>query len=327
MTTKNAAQPEDAPPRRFSSAQKRLVGFILVLAVVNLTYRLIYASGFARTAALYIGLPTLLAIGLALLPRSKSAAGMIMKGSLLAVMIACVVLPEGLICLIFVLPLIGLIGVVVGGSIDVARRRGRDQSSALRMVGLPLLLLSMEGVVGTPFDTNDSVQATIVVEASPAEVRAALGATPRFDAEAPAFLRMGFNQPIAATGSGTNVGDRRMIEFTGGDHDDHPLRLFGLTGERSVDHHAHMQLTVTESSTNRLVFAIDDDTTMLSRWLELDRTVVTWEAVDATHTRVTWRLEYERLLFPTAYFAPLMRYGMADAAEYLLACVVAVPPA
>jgi hypothetical protein len=312
MATKNAPQPEDAPPRRLSSAQKRLIGFILVLAVVNSAYRIIYATGFERTAGLYIGLPTLLAIGL-------------VKGSTLAVMVACVVLPEGLICLIFVLPLIGLIGVIVGGSIDVARRRGRGQSSALRMVGLPLLLLSMEGAIGTPFDTTDSVQASVVVEASPADVMAVLGAAPRFDSEASMFLRFGFNRPIGATGSGTSVGDSRVIEFTGGDHDDHPLRVFGLTGERSVEHHSHMHLTVTESSANRLVFTIDEDTTMLARWLDLDRAIVTWEAIDPTHTRVTWSLEYERLLFPTAYFAPLMSYGMTDAAEYLLACIVSAP--
>jgi hypothetical protein len=301
MSTQDSHESDESPSRRFSVAQKRLVGFILVLAVLNTAYRLIYATGFQRTAGLYVGLPTLMAVGLALLPRSKSAAGMIIKGSVLAVMIACVVLPEGLICLIFVLPLIGLIGAVVGGSIDAARRRGRSQASTLRMVGIPLLALSMEGVVGTPFATHDSVEASVVVEASPAEVFAALGQTPRFDTQASWFLRFGFNQPVGATGSGNAVGDTRMIEFTGGDHDDHPMRLFGITGERSVDHHSHMHLTVTESSEGRLVFAIDDDTTMLSRWLDLDRAVITWEAINATQTRVT------------------------DAAEYLLANVVLQP--
>ena len=73
-----------------------------------------------------------------------------LKGSTLAVLIACVVLPEGLLCLLFVLPLIGLIGVIVGGAIDAARRRNRRQGPTLMMVGLPLMLLSFEGVVGSP---------------------------------------------------------------------------------------------------------------------------------------------------------------------------------
>jgi hypothetical protein len=61
---------------------------------------------------------------------------------------------------------------------------------------------------------------------------------------------------------------------------------------------------------------------MLSRWLDLERAVVTWEAVDATTTRVTWRFEYERLLFPSVYFGPLQRYGMDQAAGYMLDAVV-----
>lgn len=308
--------------RRISTAQIRLAGFIVVLAVVNIAYRLVYASGASQTAALYVGVPTLLAVGLALLPRSKSATGMILKGSTLAVLIACVVLPEGLLCLLFVLPLIGLIGVIVGGAIDAARRRNRRQGPTLMMVGLPLMLLSFEGVVGSPFDAHDAVESSVVVETSTSEVVAALAATPTFDAEMPTFLTIGFNRPVSATGSGVALGDERSIEFTGGSHDDHPLRVFGLSGERSVDHHSHMHLTVVESTEGRLVLSIDHDTTMLARWVDLERAVVTWEPVDDHHTRVTWRLEYRRLLYPTLYFAPLQRFGMSEAADYLLDSIV-----
>jgi hypothetical protein len=307
---------------RFSTAQIRLVGFIAVLAVANIAYRLVYASGFAKTAALYVGVPTLLASGLALLPRSKSATGMILKGSTLAVMIACVVLPEGLLCLLFVLPLIGLIGVIVGGAIDASRRRNRRQGPTLMMVGLPLMLLSFEGVVGSPFEAHDAAESSVVVEASASEVAAALAATPRFDTDLPTFLTVGFNRPVAATGSGLALGDERSIDFAGGSHDDHPLGVFGLTGEHNFDHHSNMHLTVVESTKRRLVFSIDHDTTMLARWVDLNRAVVTWEPVDATHTRVTWRLEYERLLHPTVYFAPVQRFGMSEAADYLLDSVV-----
>ncbi len=61
---------------------------------------------------------------------------------------------------------------------------------------------------------------------------------------------------------------------------------------------------------------------MLARWADLDRAVVTWEPVDGTRTRVTWTLEYRRLIYPTAYFAPLQRFGMGQAAGYLLDATV-----
>ncbi|MEA2825853.1 MAG: hypothetical protein QOG43_292 [Actinomycetota bacterium] len=310
-----------------ATARKRLIGFIVVLAVVSIAYRLVYASGLANTAALYVGVPALLAIGLAMAPRSGTATGMLIKGSLLAVLIAAVILPEGILCLLFVVPLVTGIAAVVGTAIDYSRRHRDGQGPALMALALPLLLMSLEGVAGSPFDAHDSATASITVAATPAEVAAALAGPPRFDTPLPAFLRVGFNRPVGSTGSGLAVGDTRAIEFTGGNHDDHPLRLFGLTGHRGVDHHAEMHLRVEESGPGRVVFRIEHDGTMLSRWLRLDRAVVTWEPVpgDTTRTRVQWTLEYERLLYPTAYFAPLQRFGMDRAAGYLLQASVAAP--
>lgn len=303
-------------------SQKRLIGFIIVLAVTNVAYRLIYVTGEQRTAALFIGVPTILSIGLAALPRSRSATGMLIKGSTLALLIACVVLPEGLLCLIFALPLVAIVAVVVGGTIDFARRTRRGDGPALMIVSIPLLLMSLEGVIGTPFDTHDAAVASIEVIATPDQVRAALAATPAFKPELPPFLQVGFNRPVSATGSGIAVGDQRTIEFNGGTHDDHPLRLFGLTGERSVEHSSHTYLRVITSEPGRVVFDIDKDTTMLSRWVDLRTATVTWEAIDENTTRVSWQFDYQRLIYPTLYFAPLERYGMSEAAGYLLESVI-----
>jgi hypothetical protein len=189
-------------------------------------------------------------------------------------------------------------------------------------VSLPLVLLSLEGVAGTPFDSRDHATSSVAVQASPEQVAAALASTPRFQAGLPMFLTIGFNRPVAATGSGLAVGDSRTIDFTGGTHDDHPLRLFGVTGERSVHHRSQMHLTVVESSPGRAVFNVDHDGTMLARWTDLDRAVVSWRPTGDGTTQVSWRLEYQRLLFPTAYFAPLQRFGMDRAAGYLLEAVV-----
>lgn len=62
---------------------------------------------------------------------------------------------------------------------------------------------------------------------------------------------------------------------------------------------------------------------MLPRWTDLEHAVVTWKPIDENRIRVTWRLEYQRLLYPTAYFAPLQRFGMGQASDYLLEAVVA----
>ena len=61
---------------------------------------------------------------------------------------------------------------------------------------------------------------------------------------------------------------------------------------------------------------------MMSGWARLDRAIVTWDPVDATHTRVSWRLEYKRLLNPSFYFGSLQRFGMSDVSDYLLDVIV-----
>lgn len=314
--------PVEGERRGPTTAQKQLIAFILVLAVANIAYRLVYATGAQQTAALYVGVPTILAIGLTLVPSSGSATAALMKGATLAMLLACVILPEGLLCLIFAFPLVALISVVIGAPIDWSRNRQRRDGPTRMVVALPLLVLSLEGVLGSPFDAHDRATASITVDASPEAIAEALATPPSFETELPTFLTIGFNRPVGATGSGIEVGDQRTIRFAGGSHDDHPLSLFGLTDGSSADHHVQMHLRVVESDPGRVVFAIDHDLTMLARWTDLDHAVVTWEAIDATRTRVSWTLEYERLLFPTAYFAPVQRYGMDQAARYLLEAVI-----
>ena len=306
-----------------TAAQKAAVWLILVLAATTAAYRVVYATGVQQTAALYVGVPAVLAIGLALLPRSGSATGMLLRGSALALLMAGIVLPEGLLCLAFAFPLVAIVAIFVGAPIDWARhRRRRRQGPTLMAVSLPLVLLSLEGLAGSPIDPRDSATAAVTVDATPAEVAAALAAPPTFDEDLPTFLRLGWNRPIEARGAGTAVGDHRTITFTGGTHDDHPLRLFGLTGAASTHHRAEMHLTVVESAPGRVVFAVDHDGTMVSRWADLDRAVVAWEPAGG-RTRVSWRLEYERLIYPSFYFGPLQHYAMDQAAAYLLDTAVA----
>ncbi len=181
----------------------------------------------------------------------------LLKGAVLAVLIAGVVLPEGVLCLLFALPLVALIAVAVGGLIDLSRINNRKRGPTLMGISLPLLLLSLEGVAGSPFANADRATATTTVAATPAEVATALAALPRFDADLPAFLTIGFNRPVAAAGAGTAVGDTRTIEFNGGTHDDHPLRLIGLTGTSGMGQHATMELSVVASSPGRVAFGVD----------------------------------------------------------------------
>src|SRR4051794_2216257 len=145
----------DLPAPRDSGArgaQLRLIAFVVALAGAGIAYRLVYTTGAYRSAALYVGVPAVLAIGITFVPSRGSATATVLKGSLLAILIAGVVLPEGLICLALATPFVLGVATVVGVAVDVTRERGGTRRTGLLIVGLPLLLLSGEGVVGSPFD-------------------------------------------------------------------------------------------------------------------------------------------------------------------------------
>src|SRR6266508_5935920 len=132
------------PPSRWAAAQWGLVGVILSLTLAMLVYRWLHSERLDQSAALFIGLPTILAVALTLTPKAKSATGMIMKGMTIALLMSGPVLKEGFVCILFSAPIFYLVGAIVGWAIDRQRRNGRR---AYSLVLIPLILGSTEGLV------------------------------------------------------------------------------------------------------------------------------------------------------------------------------------
>ena len=60
--------------------QKGIVWFTVVLAVLSVSYRLVFTVGAEKSAALFVGVPAVVAIAVAMMPSSQSATGMIIRG-------------------------------------------------------------------------------------------------------------------------------------------------------------------------------------------------------------------------------------------------------
>src|SRR5690349_23642979 len=90
---------------RITRNQWTLAAVILALAVAGVLYRVLVLHKLEQTAALFIGLPAVLAIILALTPQAKSATGMIMKVMTIALLMSGPILGEGFICIIMAAPL------------------------------------------------------------------------------------------------------------------------------------------------------------------------------------------------------------------------------
>ena len=313
----------DGEPRELSSAGARwtIIMITLALAIGGLLYRLAQDNYLHQSAAFFIGVPTVLAITLALTPKAKSATGMIVKGLTLALLLSGVVFFEGFICILMAAPLFYLVGIAIGVPIDRARRRKQSEGRVYSVVGVALLLLSLEGVTPTTsFSQHEVVQVTRTIDASAASVQRALARAPRFDAPLPFYLKLGFPRPVAGYGTGLEVGDRRTVVFgnespmepmatSHHDHSDRPRR----SGTGGV-----LELKVVRSSDGLVVFEPVEDATAFTHWISWGRSIVRWRAIDADSTEVTWTLHYQRRLSPSWYFGPWQRYAGEKAAGYLI---------
>ncbi len=288
-------------PRRWTTAQVTLVGMILAFAVGMLVYRWLHAMKLDQTAALYIGLPTILAVALALTPGAKSATGMIMKGLTILLIMSGPVLNEGIICIIFTAPLFYAVGALVGWAIDRSRRpKDQGGTRAYSLVLIPLLLASMEGLPGSfSLPTEITVQAEKTVAAAPRLVESKLESTPRFDRPVPTFLEK-FPRPTHAEGSGLSVGDSR--------------RMFYRRGENTNE----LVFVVADRAPGYVRFRAVSDNSKVSTWLTWRDAEVRWHPTSDGQTQVQWTLRFERSVSPGWYFGPVEAFGATFAADYLI---------
>jgi hypothetical protein len=273
---------------------------VVSLALGAAAYRLLRAGGLDETAALFIGLPTVLAIALALTPKAKSATGMIMKGLTIALLLSGPLLGEGFVCILMASPLFYAVGAAVGWAVDRDRRR-RGGAPARSLVIVPLLLMSMEGLSpALSFPAALTASAAKSVAAPPAAVEAQLAAAPRFADRLPPFLRLGFPRPTGAEGAGLAVGDTRTVYFGR-----------GATPKKVV-------FEVAERAPGYVRFRAANDDTKIGTWLRWQDAEVRWAARPDGGTDVEWTLHFSRRLSPGWYFGPLESFGAAAAAEYLI---------
>lgn len=279
----------------------------ILFALTSLGYRGLVSGELEQTAAMFIGLPTLLAIGLGYTARPESATGTIVKGSFMFLLLLGILLVEGVICILMASPLVLLVGVIIGGCIDRKRRKRlegpwwKDKMNCCA-VGV-LAMMSLEGVnEGLSFDRSEEVRVSGLWSGSVAEAKMGL-ADPSFDlAELPGFLKLGFPTPRSVEGSSLEVGSIWKIHMAGGE---------GSPGDIVV--------AVNESSEDRVSFRLIRDESHVAHWLHWREII--WDFKPAEQdgmTQVTMTVAYERLLDPAWYFKPAEQYGVRKAAEYFM---------
>ena len=290
--------------------------WVIGLAVASSVFAGLYHGlkwvGWGNSAAMFLGLPAVLAILLALTPKAKTITGGIVRGITFVPLIVAPLLGEGYLCIRMAAPLFYLVGVIIGLLSDWLLRRGAGQGGTVACVVVVLLPMCMEGVVPSmTFDRRQMVEVTRVVAGSAAQVERALAESPRLETPLPRYLRIGFPRPLEATGGGLELGAMRTLHFSGAE------------GDPAGD----LVMRVTARGPGYVRTEAMSDGSKLTQWMKWDSSEVEWRAVDAGHTRVTWRIGFERELDPAWYFTGWERAAVQMMAALYMIAANATPVA
>lgn len=261
-------------------------GRALALAIVAFTgltaSSLLVASDRVDTAALFVGVPLVLAVAVALSPPARSLHGLTFRVVTFGLLITSAYLHEGAACVLMAAPLVYGVAHFVVELVHHARQTGHRRRAALAF--LPLLLVA--GLEGTAYriDPVQTVATERVVALPLAEVEQKLARGPDFSAARPLLLRAtGYPTPTMATGNGLTVGTRWTLTMAGG-----PIVT-----------------EVVARDGRRIEFAVVSDESKTVRWLRLQGAVVHLSPRDDGGTAVRLELSFTRRLDPSWYFGPI----------------------
>jgi len=292
-------------------ARTALSALIVAVAVASLTYRLIVAHGLQQTAALFVGIPALLAIVVVFAVSPRSATGVACKAVTVGLLVSLLFLGEGVLCVVMSAPLFYVVAIMIAAAMDAAHRRHGKPTTTFYscLVILAVVPMSLEGVSDfTTFRRDESIAESRIIHASPKAVGRALFEPPRFDRVLPPYLRVGFPWPVATRIDRNSEGMRWVIQLRGGE-----MRLNGME-PRTGD----LVLALEEARPGVVRWRAVTDSSHMTHFLTWREIIVRWEPIDGYSTRVTWTLRYRRGLDPAWYFGPMQRYAVRLAAGYLI---------
>jgi hypothetical protein len=290
----------------------KTTAIILAVTAASLVYRAIVDHGLQQTAALFIGVPVILAIVVIFSTSPRSAVGVACKAVTVGMLLSALVFWEGVLCVLMAAPVFYLIAIVLTYGLDRAREHTHSRTLHSFLIVVIVAPMSLEGVTKyTTLNRRESVTATTIVHASSSDVERALFEAPRFDRTLPRYLRAGFPRPTASRIERGGTSLRWVIQLRGGE------TFLNGTEPQSGD----LILELEERRSALLRWRAVSDTSHMTHFLTFREAIVTWESIDDRTTRVTWTIRYDRGLDPAWYFGPMERYATRLAAGYLIDAV------
>lgn len=295
-----------------SLSKSQLRSFIVVLTLGTLfaVYHILTAHKIANSAALYIGLPLLLALGLSLTPQTKTTIGGTLKWLTIAIFLSAIILREGFICILFAAPILYSIAALVALLISLPERRRRKEKSVFKVPStVAIAIIALSTLEGTSdklsFERNNEVSVSKIINASTQDIRQQLTQTPSFTEPRPLFVKI-FPMPTKISGNGLAVGDQRVLNFS------YKRWIVSNTQNGTAT------FAVGAANDHYIRFDLTEDNSYISHYLTWQSSEVYLDPIDANKTKVTWTLKYKRELDPMWYFGPLQNYAVKLTARTLI---------
>lgn len=298
----------DQKIKGFTIRQWRQFGLVLVLGLCGIFAHILmgFDPALFNSAALYVGLPFLLALGMCFVPKAKSHVGATFKGLTIAILLSFPVLNEGVICVLMASPLLYSIGLLAAWSNDRAEKKEKGSKIQLALVTSVLAIASLEGVhETTSFPRENTAEYSHVIHAPIAAIREKLAATPDIAETRPFYMQL-FPLPADSEGSGLKIGDQRKLNYV--------YKKWIWTNEKR----GSTVFRIAESTDHYIRFDIPHDDSYLASYLTWRSSEVLLTPLGPDKTKVTWRLSYTRKLDPIWYFGPLQQHYVTQTAKTLI---------
>ena len=278
---------------------------VIVAGLAGAVFYFLRNNGLDSSAALYVGIPILLAIALSFTNKAQTIIGGTMKGMTIFLLLIAPLLGEGYICILMAAPIFYLIAFAAALLIQYLKNKKDQSHNSHILLGL-IMLSALEGTSPElSFNRQHEVSVTQTLEIPAEEIKNRLAAPLDLEATRPLFLQI-FPLPEKAVNEGISVGDKLTMDFT-------YKKLFIWKPQKG-----QLELQVDKVDDRSLRYIPVKDDSYISNYMTWKSSLIEWQAIDAEHTKVTWTLAYQRDLDPAWYFGPLQYLATKLTAKSLI---------
>lgn len=292
---------------------------LLILSLVGgLMIRGLNYGGHGTTALVYIGLPWLVALILALTARfdsepeesGENTEGFkVVRGSLIVMLGSSVLLGEGFICVLMFLP-IYLFVVLLSVGTKWVKERHPSKNSKLHPIHLSPLLIGFSALEGThpdlSFERQSSVTVQQVTSVDKEQLWANLHEPMVLNHTSSGGLSKLFPQPVQIDIDTYELGAVHKVHYR-----------YARWLWTNV-HEGTLELRIIESTNNAISAEVVNNSSYLANYLDIERLRLTITDQPTGSSLVALSIDYQRTLDPAWYFAPLMRLALEGSASHII---------